>query len=266
MSVEEVIFIPCGFVLATQNVLLMGGDPNEKIPVPIYSVFIRTSEANLLIDTGLNPDGIKEPEKAWGPRAKLLRPVIKEEDDIRNRLKEIAVTEDKIDIVINTHLHWDHTGGNRFFKSSKFLVQKSEYRFALYPDTPIAGSYMKNHFDFPLNYELVEGDQEIVEGINLITSPGHTPGHQSVLIYLRETMPLIVAADAIYTMENVEKGIPPGNQWSLPHAMDSMAKLRNIVQREKGHLIPGHEPNLWKMIKPSPYRYTDKNMSELRQR
>lgn len=266
MPVRKVIFLQCGFIQATQAVLLMGGDPNKKISVPVYSVFIGSSKANILIDTGLNPDGVKEPEKAWGPRAELLRPVLKEEDDIRNRLRQIGVTENDIDIVINTHLHWDHTGGNRFFKSSEFYVQKSEYRFAFYPDTPVGPSYMNNHFDFPLNYKLVEGDQEVVQGINLITSPGHTPGHQSVLIYLRESNPLIIAGDVIYTIENIERNIPPGNLWSLPHEMDSMAKLKNIAHRERGQLITGHEPNLWEMIKPSPYIYTNENISEIMKR
>ena len=252
--IQEVIFLPCGVVLGTEAVLLMGGDPNKKIHTPIFSVFVRSSEGNILIDTGLNPDGVKEPEKAWGPRAKLLPPILKEEDDIRNRLKAIGVGTKDIAAVINTHLHWDHTGGNRFFESAKFFVQKSEYRFALYPDTAIAGSYMEHHFDFPLDYHLLEGDRQVGEGVHVVTSPGHTPGHQSVLIYL-QGRPFIITGDAIYTMDNIEKNIPPGNQWSLFYAMDSMAKLKNILDREKGRLVPGHEPNLWKMIKPFPHTY-----------
>ncbi len=260
--IEEVVFLKCGTVVGTQAVLFMGGDPNKKIPTPIFSVFVRSSAGNVLIDTGLNPDGVKEPEKAWGPRAKLLPPILKEEDDIRNRLKEMGVETQDIDIVINTHLHWDHTGGNRFFSTAQFFVQKSEYRFALYPDTPLAASYMANHFDFPLRYNLVEGDREITPGIHVITSPGHTPGHQSVLIYLHETRPFIISGDAVYTMENVEKNIAPGNQWSLSAAMDSMAKLKNIRDRERGQLVPGHEPDLWSAVKSFPHRYTKNHFPE----
>jgi N-acyl homoserine lactone hydrolase len=113
---------------------------------------------------------------------------------------------------------------------------------------------MEHHFDFPLDYHLLEGDGQIVEGVHVVTSPGHTPGHQSVLIYL-QGKPFIIAGDAIYTRENIERNIPPGNQWSLFYAMDSMAKLRNILDREKGRLVPGHEPDLWTMIKPFPHSY-----------
>ncbi|HJU88331.1 MAG TPA: MBL fold metallo-hydrolase [Gemmatimonadaceae bacterium] len=98
-------------------------------------------------------------------------------------------------LVINTHLHFDHAGGNTFvdaggavrpsFPRARYVVQRGEYRFATHTNERTSGSYFPRNF-VPLHeaglFDLVDGDREIVRGIRVITSPGHVPHHQSVLI------------------------------------------------------------------------------------
>ncbi|GAW93543.1 N-acyl homoserine lactonase family protein [Calderihabitans maritimus] len=255
MAVKELFLLPCGYLKLDQSILTAGIGMGKIVNVPVYSALINTDDGVVLVDTGLNPDGLTNPERAWGSRAKVVRPILTEEDDIRNRLGQLGFSINDVKFVINTHLHWDHTGGNRFFKDCPIIVQKAEYRFALYPDSHLSSSYMENHFKHPLNYKLIEGDQEIVPGVSVITSPGHTPGHQSVIIDLPETGTVILAGDAIYCNMNLEESIPPGNRWSASHAMESIYKLKYFRSRLGGLMLPGHEPILWSQVKSSPASY-----------
>ena len=114
---------------------------------------------------------------------------------------------------------------------------------------------MRNHFDHPLNYELIEGDMELVPGVSLISVYGHTPGQQTMVVSLRDSRTIVLSADAIYTRENIEKNIPAGSCWDRGQAMLSMQRLIHMAQREKGQLFLTHDPEAWNVLKPSPYCY-----------
>ncbi len=230
-------------------------DFGKKIRIPIMIVLLKTDDGNILFDTGLNPHGLKDPLKTWGEGP--AKSVVKfgSEDDVRNRLKELDLKTDDIRYVVNSHLHWDHTGGNQFFTKSKFIVQKAEYRFAYYPDKFASIPYLKNHFDYPLDYQLIEGDIELVPGVSLVAAPGHTPGLQAMIVTLPESGTVVFPWDSIYMRENIEKDIPAGNCWNPVQAMESMYRLVHIAKREKGRLFLTHDPDAWDTLKPSPYCY-----------
>jgi glyoxylase-like metal-dependent hydrolase (beta-lactamase superfamily II) len=97
-------------------------------------------------------------------------------------------------LVIDTHLHFDHAGGNTrkvgdkvelTFPKARYVVQKGEYHYATHTNERTAGSYFPHNFVPVLEagrYDFVEGEQEVVKGISVIPTPGHTPHHQGVLI------------------------------------------------------------------------------------
>ena len=133
--------------------------------------------------------------------------------------------------VINTHMHHDHLGGNKFFPDAVHVVQKDEYRFAMCPDDAFSSRYKLNT-DLPekLNWKLVEGEAEILPGISLIPTPGHSPGHQTILLHDAPGVgPLIYCGDAVYLKENYDKDIGPGICWNPPMAIASMRKLKQIA-------------------------------------
>jgi N-acyl homoserine lactone hydrolase len=122
--------------------------------------------------------------------------VLREEDDIRARLKEIGLEPGEVRHVILSHMHWDHVGGCKFFPGATFVVQRAEYRFALYPDRAFSKPYVRHLFEGMSNLDLREGDGEVVPGAWVISSPGHTPGHQSVLVSLPASGKMLLAFDA----------------------------------------------------------------------
>jgi N-acyl homoserine lactone hydrolase len=240
--VKDLWILKAGNMNLDRSVLQLGTGYGITDTIAIYATLLETTEGYILIDTGMNTDGIDRPDEVWGERAKQLIPCITKEDDVANRLHEIGIKENDIKYVINTHLHWDHTGGNRHFPDAVFVVQKAEYRFAFNPDTAIGKSYMQNHYSRDAKYQLIEGDFDLCGGVRLLQTPGHTPGHQSVLITFENGKKAVIAGDAVYTWDNIDRLIPPGNLYSYELAMLSLNKLKTIRETTGAAVIPSHDP------------------------
>ncbi len=255
MAVKRMYFFSGGVLNADRSILLCGIDIGKKIKSPVTSVLLLHDHGPILIDTGLNPDGLTDPEGAWGPRAKLIKPELTESDDIRNRLKEVGLRVEDVKMVILTHLHWDHTGALRFFTHCPIVVQKEEYRFAYQPDSFVAAQYMGNHINFPLNYRLVEGDQILLPGVSVLKTQGHTPGHQSILIRLKSGAYFIFAGDAISLEDNLILKIPGSNTWSAQESTDSIYRLEHLSKLLPAEIIPSHDIGKWSRLKKAPDYY-----------
>jgi N-acyl homoserine lactone hydrolase len=253
--VNRMYILPGGFINLDRSIFLAGVDIGKKIKAPVFSILLDHDEGPILIDLGMNPEGVKNPEGAWGPRVKLMNPELTEADDIRNRLQQINLGLEDIKMVILTHLHWDHCGGLRFFNHCPILVQKEEYRFAFNPDLFVSPQYMRNHFDFPVNYRLLEGDQVILPGISVIRTPGHTPGHQSLLIKMGSGKFIIISGDVISVEESLKLKITGSNNWSSQQSMKSIYRLENLSQFLNAEIIPSHDILRWEKFKKSPEAY-----------
>ena len=214
-----------------------------KIPVPIF--LLDTTMGYALIDTGMNPQVIKDPVPCWGEWLAKDVPVhMEDKNDLRNVLKDLGVAPADVKYVINTHLHHDHLGGNRFFTNAKHFVQKDEFRFAMYPDDAFSSRYtIKTDLDgAQLDWQLLEGEAEVLPGISLIPTPGHSPGHQSILLHdLPGVGPMIYCGDAVYLKENWEMNIGPGICYNPPLALQSMKKLQQIAAIAGAYVFYSHD-------------------------
>jgi N-acyl homoserine lactone hydrolase len=111
---------------------------------------------------------------------------------VREALKGAKLDPDAVRAIVNTHLHFDHCGQNRAFPGVPTYVQQAELDIALRPGHTIA-----EWVDFPdARYEAVEGDREIVDGVSVLATPGHTLGHQSVTVRTGDGLVLIVGQAA----------------------------------------------------------------------
>jgi glyoxylase-like metal-dependent hydrolase (beta-lactamase superfamily II) len=115
---------------------------------------------------------------------------------LEDGLAQLGVRSEDVALVINTHLHFDHAGGNSYldastntvnvtFPKARYIVQRGEFEFATHTNERTAASYFERNF-VPTRtagqLELIEGDREIVDGIRTLLTPGHTPYHQSIVI------------------------------------------------------------------------------------
>jgi N-acyl homoserine lactone hydrolase len=257
MSVKALYLMYGGSLILRKGFMVYGAHDGDIIEAPILITLIECDEGNILFDTGLHSGGISDPKAIWGEQAvSLFSPRMKKEYDIQELLKNIGFSTNDIDIVVNSHLHWDHIGGNRLFTRSRILVQKEEYRYACFPDTYNGLSYMKNHIHHPsLQYELIEGDQKIYDGVSLISTTGHTPGHQSLIVKLKNTGPLILSGDAIPLEVNFDQNILPGGLWSAPDAYKSILRLKHLADILHGRIIFPHDIDFLNKCKLAPHCY-----------
>jgi glyoxylase-like metal-dependent hydrolase (beta-lactamase superfamily II) len=148
---------------------------------PVLAFAIRHPDGLVLVDTGIG-EGSEWIESNYRPRSR----------DVREALAGAKLDPDQVRTVINTHLHFDHCGQNRAFPGVPIHVQQAELDLALRE-----GHTIVEWVDFPeARYEAVESDREIVEGVSVLATPGHTPGHQSVTVRTGDGLVLIVGQAA----------------------------------------------------------------------
>jgi len=148
---------------------------------PVLAFAIRHPDGTVLVDTGIG-QGNEWIEANYRPRSR----------DVREALVGAKLDPDNVRAIVNSHLHWDHCGQNRAFPGVPTYVQQSELDLALREGHTIVA-----WVDFPeARYEAVEGDREIVEGVSVLATPGHTPGHQSVTVRTGDGLVLIVGQAA----------------------------------------------------------------------
>jgi glyoxylase-like metal-dependent hydrolase (beta-lactamase superfamily II) len=184
-------------------------DAENYVPVGLNSVVVRTGQHTVLIETGI---GNKLPErliKIFGQPAKLL-----------DNLAAAGISPEDIDIVINSHLHFDHCGWNTMIKDdkivptfpkAKYYAPEGEWQHGRLQLERDAISYMSENYD-PLiktgQMELLQGDQEIVRGISVRVFPGHTLHMQAVIIqsasqtacYISDLIPTSAHIDLTWVM------------------------------------------------------------------
>jgi glyoxylase-like metal-dependent hydrolase (beta-lactamase superfamily II) len=222
----HVFVLDTGTSTVAKKVLLATcSEPEKPVKIPILAYLIKTEEAMILVDTSFaSPD--RPDLKAAGYERRLGRT-----QEPIGQLRNLGVEPEDIDIVVNTHLHEDHCGNNKLFMKSRFLVQKEELRHAFVPDENERDStgpfYKRVDFDYPLNYEPITGDFDLTAGVRLISTPGHTAGHQSVLVKLKQSN-FVIASDAVFTEMNWRDDVPSGVVHDPKAYMNSIRKLRTI--------------------------------------
>lgn len=237
------------------GVLTPGLDQGTWWTIPIVGYLIQTDDGkNILVDTGMDRVHIEDPDATFGgtPFGEVLKVRMGPDDYIVNQLGKLGLTPDDIDILVATHFHFDHAGNTRDFTRSEIVVQRDCYEDIMRPDAP----YPRSTYDIPgLNWRIIDGDTEIAPGVTLLKTPGHTPGHMSVLVDLPESGKIIIGIDAIYVQDNLDK-----DNWGAyadPDAARASARrLQEMAQREGALLLYGHDPAQWATLKKAPEYYS----------
>ena len=163
--------LPLSTIELDMAVLMYRFNYGKKLDVPVMAWYIEGADKHILVDTSADA------ELATAYRGFPAKQVM----SFEKALAGLGLKPEDIDIVIQTHLQWDHTGNTQKCKNAKVLVQEEELRFAYAPHPVLAPTYKKALFK-GLNFVVVKGQQEIAPGIELIPTPGHTPGNMSVAV------------------------------------------------------------------------------------
>jgi glyoxylase-like metal-dependent hydrolase (beta-lactamase superfamily II) len=170
----------------------IAADERNRIPLGMRCLLVETPDELVLIETGL---GNKEDEKFRGIYGVDNASGAGRPDRVHDSLAAAGFRAEDVGIVVNTHLHFDHAGGNTYrdeagevrlsFPNARYFVQRGEWDWAHLKNERTQASYLPDNFEPVMaagRLELVEGDVEIVPGISVYRTPGHCPHHQSVLV------------------------------------------------------------------------------------
>ncbi len=219
--------------------------PERNLPFVCYLVQM-SDGANVLIDSGL-PENIQPPPGM--PMPDLGKDVIEQ-------LALLGLQPADIDLLICTHFDGDHSGHHAAFTHAELIVQRQHYELARSGYKRFAGT--RDQWDDPaLHYRLVEGDTHLLPGLDLIETSGHVPGHQSVLVRLPQTGPVLLTIDAVAVQRafTPEREAGPADE-DVEMLRASTRKLLDLAEREHVALtIFGHDGAQWQTLKKLPGYY-----------
>ncbi len=206
------------------------GFGTEVIDVPLIAWYIEGSDKRILVDTG-GGDPAKAP-----PRAAPYKR--EREQTLESALGKIGVRCEDIDIVVVTHLHWDHCGDNDLFPNAKRYIQRKELESARSPFPITVNGYNKRMVD-EVDYTVISGDKKIAKGVKIIFAPGHTYGFQEVLVETG-TRRILIAGDAISFFKNLEQDPPliSGFYVDMKAYYTSLEKMAGL---KADVILPGHD-------------------------
>lgn len=259
--------VPRGFLhrvdepFAYQRALLRGARKkfDHWTPCPIFLLEHPTA-GRILIDTGLPAATAHDPKAALGPIAsRLYVNRASEEQPLPARLRALGISRGGIDVVVMTHLHFDHAGSLNEIEDAVVVVNKKEWRSA-HAGKGLARGYIRKQFDLGHDFRLVDfdatevnsfasfgravdlfGDQSVV----LVSTPGHTSGHMSVIVKLKDRECLI-AGDAIYSQRSLSAGDLPLIMADEHNYKRSVREIRAYKQMTPSALIiPGHDADFF---------------------
>ena len=239
----------CGDI-SVDNRILEGPDRSGMQRVPSMCFVIEHDKKIVVWDTSMNPCVCDDAVGYWGPLAQSFTiPHIAADATLVARLARLSIDPDQVTHVVNSHLHNDHCGMNRFFPNATVLARQREYDHAVtVMDDPFSG-YVRNDFfgddqrlelfDYEDRFDLFDDGK-----LQLLSTIGHTQGHQSMLVTFGSGRSFALTGDAVYNQAQLEERRTPGLIVDPPAAQRSVGLLADLAKGGTTVLIP-HDPTSW---------------------
>ena len=236
-----------GEVVATQSA------PSPELryeEFAVWNLVVDHPDGVVLWDTGSDP----EATSVWpAPLFEAFGHVDADERDLDTALAEVGYTVDDIDIVVQSHLHLDHAGGLAHFDGTDVpvYVHRRELEHAYLSAKTTAGdiAYLASDFDHDLNWQVVDGDRQLLPGFELLHLPGHTPGLLGAHLE-REGTDLLIAGDEAFLAANYEQDREMGSSLVYDSRAWAASKrtLEDRERRTDATVLYGHDPEQFERL------------------
>jgi N-acyl homoserine lactone hydrolase len=247
----KVYAMTCGHITGKLGYLMEGGEGEARLPIPAY--LIEHPKGLALFDTGMHPDCQRDPFARVGERIKdLFRFDYTPGEEISARLAAIGRDPARIDLIINSHLHFDHVGGNALIPNATVIVQRREWAAGMDPDLAARRGFNRRDFDLGHGLRQVDGEHDVFGDGSVVCLPthGHTPGHQSLRLRL-DSGEVVLAADACYFCQTLRERRLPKN---VHDRAEMLASLERLAALEAGgaRIFFGHDDAFWQSVPQAP--------------
>lgn len=243
---------------------LATGKPATTVPCPAFLIR-HPSAGAVLVDTGLHPSVATDGRQNFGGLAnRVAKPALEPGEDVPAQLRSRGLDAGEIPVVVMTHLHMDHSSAISEFPESAFVLSETEWNAAAAGPRPLMNGYRRAHFDFAFDYRTIDFDRAGIDSyasfgrtfdlfgdgsIRLASTPGHSPGHLSVIAHLAQR-DFVIGGDATYTVGQLEGTAPmPPRPYDAHNFRRSLQELRLFhTQFPDAVITPGHDPDFYSRI------------------
>ncbi len=184
--------------------------------------------------------------KGWSTLPKLI--VYHLDKTITGQLAQIGLKASDITYIAISHTHGDHIGNVGLFPNSTVLMQRAEYSWISSPDGPNDNvnqlkALARKLLGTPKQLKLLDGDTDVFGdgSVTLIATPGHTPGHQSLLVHLKNSGFIILSGDVVHSEENFTNNMVPSLNTDTAASIASMDRIRRMMATYQAKLFINHD-------------------------
>jgi N-acyl homoserine lactone hydrolase len=255
-SIRRLYILLLGFEILPKTVSTKDLGARFIMSEPISAYLLDTEQGWVLLDCGADPRWLRDPallHHHYGQHG-MLPPVVEAQHELEPQLAEIGVAVEDIRHVILSHLHLDHGGYLKLFPHARISIQRKEWDYAFGADPGPA--YIREDYDLPgLDWHITDGDWEVMPGLTMIDTRGHTSGHQSAIVDLPNSGKLVLAFDAGDLQENFDHEILPGGSVDDAACLVAIRRINRLVAELPAKLILFHDPVAIQALKLAPEFY-----------
>jgi N-acyl homoserine lactone hydrolase len=257
---DKLYRLDCGRSLANdESVWTPGENVGRDIEFSSTCWLIKHGSEWLLWDTGVPQTALND-SRGWSTLPKLI--VYHLDRSLTDQLADIGLRPGDIGRVAISHTHGDHIGNVSLFPNATIVMQRTEYSWIHSADGPNDNvnqlmALARKLLGTPKNLELIDGDADVFGdgSVTLLSTPGHTPGHQSLLIHLKKSGFIVLSGDVAHSEESFEKDIVPTLNTDQAQSVASMKRVRQLIAAYKARFFINHDKSQADTLKLVPAFY-----------
>ncbi len=236
--------------IVIEHTQFMWNVPGPQVRIPSYAVLVEHDDGLFLFDTGFD----LEHTNAVLP---FELPEQTPEQTIPAQLELAGFSTSDVTTLVNSHLHFDHVGGNKHFSGIPNVVHEQELAQARDHEPFEFFGYSDKTWDHDgAQFQAVSGDVELAKGLWLFETPGHTIGHYSLLVSGDSgANPMLFAFDVVYTGAAMERGIQPGFHIDPRAGVRSIQRVKDVAAEHGADVFFSHDPEAFPVYKHAPDHY-----------
>jgi 4-pyridoxolactonase len=264
MKPTKVYLLDCGTMCLDRTYMFLDAGLSGSYRFPVYGVLVDHEEGRFLFDTGFDLEHIRK-TVGWTDPGQTA------EQTIPAQLHLAGFRPEEISHVINSHYHLDHCGGNKYCKHATTVCHVCELETLRSPAPSEEIPYSEVSFApglrtsadqgratdmFTPRFETLKGDQEIASGVLLFETLGHTAGHYSLMVKLKNRRPMLFAADACYSQQNLDLMCIQAGNHDPAAARGSLQRLKDLAEKHDAEIFFSHDAASWPKYSRAPGFYS----------